>query len=201
MKDLGTLTCQVETRMPTPYGHLRIRAYSTLEDDPQPHMVLIKDPVDMSRPVLVRIHSECMTGDVFGSQRCDCGDQLDRSMEMISQEGGILIYLRQEGRGIGIINKLKAYNLQDDGSDTAEANTHLGFEVDGRSFDVAVGILMDLGAKAIRLLTNNPSKISAFDRSPVRLIERVPLEITPHHENKKYLETKKNVMGHLLKLR
>lgn len=150
---------------------------------------------------MIRIHSECLTGDIFGSQRCDCGPQLIRSLELIGERGGVLLYLRQEGRGIGIINKLKAYQLQDQGDNTAEANTHLGFKVDERTYEEALIILEDLGIKEVDLLTNNPEKIKIFENSPIKLHKRIPLEITPIRSNKRYLETKKTVMGHLLDLK
>jgi GTP cyclohydrolase II len=196
---MSEIKLQVESKLPTPYGDFRIRAYSESPDDLQPHIAMIKDPIHVEEAVLVRIHSECMTGDLFGSYRCDCGEQLMHSVDVIGENGGVLIYLRQEGRGIGIINKLKAYNLQDDGVDTAEANTHLGFEVDSRSFEDAVYILRSLSIQRIKLLTNNPLKVKAFDKSTIDVVERIPLEIAPHSQNRKYLETKKTVMGHLLR--
>ncbi|MEP7320990.1 MAG: GTP cyclohydrolase II [Saprospiraceae bacterium] len=191
----------VESSIPTAYGDFEIIAYAEDEHELTPHLALVKGHLDHNKPILTRIHSECLTGDVFGSQRCDCGPQLIRSLELIGKSGGVLLYLRQEGRGIGIINKLKAYQLQDQGIDTAAANIHLGFKVDERSYEEAIIILKDLGIDKINLLTNNPEKISAFKDSPVELIERIPLEITPLRSNKKYLETKKNLMGHLLDLK
>lgn len=191
----------VESSIPTAYGDFKIIAYAENEHELTPHLALVKGHLDHSKPILTRIHSECLTGDVFGSQRCDCGPQLIKSLELIGKSGGVLLYLRQEGRGIGIINKLKAYQLQDQGIDTAAANIHLGFKVDERSYEEAIIILKDLGIDKIKLLTNNPEKISAFKDSPVELIERIPLEITPLRSNKKYLETKKNLMGHLLDLK
>lgn len=176
-------------------------AYSDSPEDNSPHFAIVSEHFDPFQPVLVRVHSECITGDLFGSHRCDCGEQLQKSLELISKEGGVLIYLRQEGRGIGIINKLKAYNLQDQGINTVDANTHLGFEADERTYETAIVILKDLGIKKIRLLTNNPSKLTAFEHSDVEVIERIPLEITPREENRYYLETKKSLMGHILKLR
>jgi 3,4-dihydroxy 2-butanone 4-phosphate synthase/GTP cyclohydrolase II len=191
----------VESSIPTPYGEFKIIAYAEDEHDLTPHLALVKESSDGKKGVLTRIHSECLTGDIFGSQRCDCGPQLIKSLELIGKAGGILLYLRQEGRGIGIINKLKAYQLQDKGIDTAAANTHLGFKVDERTYEEALVILKDLGIKEIRLLTNNPEKINIFKGSAVKLIERIPLEIAPLRSNKKYLETKKNIMGHLLDLK
>jgi 3,4-dihydroxy 2-butanone 4-phosphate synthase/GTP cyclohydrolase II len=172
--------------------------YADEENDPTPHIALISENTDISKPTLVRIHSECMTGDVFGSLRCDCGEQLDEALSIIGKRGGIVVYLRQEGRGIGLINKMKAYNLQDHGYDTAEANIKLGFEVDSRKFNIAVEILKDLGVTSLQLLTNNPIKMSSFKGSGIKMVGRVPLEVKPHKENEKYLRTKKEVMGHLI---
>lgn len=149
---------------------------------------------------MVRIHSECMTGDVFHSRRCDCGEQLAKAIEMAAENGGVVIYLRQEGRGIGLINKLKAYNLQDTGLNTADANTHLGFDVDGRQYDLAVEILNDLGIRRIHLLTNNPLKIEAIEHSDIEIVSRIPLVIEPKKENHSYLKTKRELMGHLLNI-
>ncbi len=174
-------------------------AYATSPDDPTPHVAMVHEKFDPSGPVLVRIHSECMTGDLFGSHRCDCGEQLDESLHLAAQRGGVVIYLRQEGRGIGLINKLKAYNLQDQGLNTADANTHLGFEVDARQYDLAVEIMKDLGIRQIHLLTNNPEKIEAIEHSDVEIVSRVPLIIPPRNENRAYLETKRALMGHLLR--
>ncbi len=162
-----------------------------------PHLALVHETMDNQGPVLVRIHSECMTGDLFGSKRCDCGEQLDKALELAAENGGVVIYLRQEGRGIGLINKLKAYNLQDKGLDTIQANTHLGFEADEREYDIAIKILKDLGIKAICLLTNNPDKIEAIEHSAIHIVHRVPLVIQPKTENLQYLETKRKEMGHL----
>lgn len=141
-----------------------------------------------------------MTGDVFGSRRCDCGDQLQTALEMVSDKGGVVIYLRQEGRGIGLINKLKAYNLQDMGFNTIDANTHLGFDADARQYDAAISILLDLGIREIELITNNPGKVEALKDSPVRVTNRIPLIIPPHDSDREYLLTKQQLMGHLLGL-
>lgn len=190
---------QVQAYLPTDWGNFNIIAYATSPDDLTPHVALVHENLDTARPVLVRIHSECMTGDVFHSRRCDCGEQLDRALELAAEQGGVVIYLRQEGRGIGLINKLKAYNLQDKGFDTASANTHLGFEVDARQYDLAVEILHDLGIRQIRLLTNNPLKIEALENAGIEVISREPLIIEPKAENAAYLRTKRELMGHLLK--
>lgn len=173
-------------------------AYASDEGERMPHIALIAEPLDTSKPVLVRIHSECLTGDLFGSKRCDCGEQLSVSMDMIAEQNGVLIYLRQEGRGIGLINKLKAYQLQDTGLNTADANLHLGFEIDSRAYDIAIQILLELEVKEIDLLTNSPDKISAFDDTPLSISRRIPLVIEAQPENKYYLDTKKELMGHLL---
>ena len=195
-----SLKAQAASIIPMEQGVFKMIAYSDDPEDMSPHFAIVGEHFDPFQPVLVRVHSECITGDLFGSHRCDCGEQLEKSLELISKEGGVLIYLRQEGRVIGIINKLKAYNIQDQGVNTVDANTHLGFEADERTYETAIEILQDLGIKKIRLLTNNPSKLTAFEHSDVEVIERLPLEITPRKENRYYLETKKSLMGHLLKL-
>ncbi len=189
---------QVSVFLPTDWGNFNIYAFADREDEPTPHLILAHENMDVSKPVLVRIHSECMTGDMFHSRRCDCGEQLDKALELAADQGGAVIYLRQEGRGIGLINKLKAYNLQDKGLNTADANTHLGFEVDARQYDLAVEILKDLGIKQIYLLTNNPLKIEAIENSEIEVVGRVPLIIAPKKENHSYLKTKRELMGHLL---
>lgn len=166
-----------------------------------PHLALVHEDFDPAHPVLIRIHSECITGDLFGSARCECGEQLHKSMELTGKAGGIVLYLRQEGRGIGIINKLKAYNLQDLGYNTIEANEHLHLPVDARTYDVAVQMLQAIGVGQIRLLTNNPGKIEAFDNSPVEVVERIPLVVDPKPENLEYLRTKQREMGHLIKVK
>jgi GTP cyclohydrolase II len=194
------LVRQVESHIPTAYGEFRIIAYAENELDPSPHIALVRGPIDIQADILVRIHSECLTGDIFGSERCDCGPQLHKALDMIGAQGGILLYLRQEGRGIGIINKLRAYQLQDQGIDTAAANTHLGFKIDERSYEEAVMILEDLGVRKLNLLTNNPEKIKAFSQGTIQLKERIPLVIEPVSANEHYLLTKKNIMGHLLDL-
>lgn len=165
-----------------------------------PHIAMVREKTDVSKTVLVRIHSECMTGDVFGSLRCDCGEQLHEAMRRIGEEGGVIIYLRQEGRGIGLINKMKAYNLQDEGLNTAEANLHLGFEIDEREYDIAIKMLKDLNVTSIKLMTNNPEKVVSFASSGIELVDRVPLEIKPHQENLQYLKTKQTLMGHMINL-
>ncbi len=189
---------QSEATIPTPWGEFLLQAYAEEQDQSMPHLAIIsKDLNPSTDPVLVRIHSECLTGDLFGSKRCDCGEQLERSLDLIAQNQGIVIYLRQEGRGIGLINKLKAYQLQDEGMNTADANVHLGLEIDEREYEVAIEILKALEIKSIRLLTNNPEKISAIEKSDIVLTERVPLVIKPKKENLNYYKTKKEVMGHM----
>ncbi len=184
--------------MPTEFGKFKILAYAADAEALIPHIVLLSSEFDPSQVNYVRIHSECMTGDIFGSYRCDCGAQLQMAMAMAYENKGMVIYLRQEGRGIGIINKLKAYNLQEDGLDTVEANTHLGFEADSRIYQDALDILTDLGVSKIHLITNNPEKVKAFENSNIEVVSRVPLMIPPRAENLKYYQTKKDVMGHSL---
>jgi len=191
---------QAEARIPTRLGNFTMIAYAASANERMPHLALLAEDFDPSKPVPVRIHSECMTGDVFGSRRCDCGEQLDASLRIAAERGGLVIYLRQEGRGIGLINKLKAYNLQDLGLNTAEANTHLGFDVDARQYECAVFILQDLGIRAVELITNNPDKEEALRRSPIEVSGRIPLVIQPHADNRDYLVTKQELMGHLLGL-
>jgi GTP cyclohydrolase II len=190
---------QAEALMPTEWGVFRLLAYARRSDDPLPHLALVADNFDEKhQPTLLRIHSECMTGDVFHSNRCDCGQQLDFAMQQVAKEGGIVIYLRQEGRGIGLINKLKAYQLQDEGLNTAEANLHLGFEADGRTYQDAVTILKDLNIETVNLLTNNPLKVKALQDAGIKVAQRLPIIIEPKAENSFYLSTKKDLMGHLL---
>jgi GTP cyclohydrolase II len=188
----------VESRLPTKYGGFIILAFEGDVDD-MPHLALVSDKFvkGSEATVPVRVHSECMTGDVFASSRCDCGEQLASSMIQLHKEGGILIYLRQEGRGIGLVEKMKAYNLQDKGQDTYEANVNLGHPEDGRSFIPAVEILRYLEVKSINLLTNNPDKVGAFeDVEDINVIERLPLEVGLDPENEEYLEAKRLVKGH-----
>ena len=188
---------QEETFIPTKWGDFRMLAYGE-EGEYSPHIAFIHG--ELTGPVLTRIHSECITGDVFGSVRCDCGEQLDYAMEKIGKEGGILIYLRQEGRGIGILNKMQAYNLQDQGLDTVEANLQLGFHADDRSYEEALYIYRDLNITQVRLMTNNPEKLAAFEGSGIEVVSREPVLIPPRSENKGYLLTKKSSMGHMLDL-
>lgn len=186
--------------IPTPWGEFNMVAFSESDEDWMPHLALIHKDAKPSGPVLVRLHSECITGDLFGSKRCDCGEQLAEALRLAAEQGGVVLYLRQEGRGIGIINKLKAYNLQDKGMNTVDANLHLGLEVDARQYNIAIEMLQELGIEKINLLTNNPEKISAFDDADIEVITRVPLIIKPQKENFDYLKTKQDEMGHLFKL-
>jgi 3,4-dihydroxy 2-butanone 4-phosphate synthase/GTP cyclohydrolase II len=166
------------------------------------HIALVKGEIDSDKPVLVRVHSECLTGDVFGSMRCDCGEQLEAALQMISQEGtGVLLYIRQEGRGIGLLNKLKAYELQDQGHDTVEANEILGFQPDLRNYGIGAQILVDIGVRKMRLLTNNPKKMVGLQGYGLSILEQVPIEMTPNEHNERYLSCKKLKMGHLLELK
>jgi 3,4-dihydroxy 2-butanone 4-phosphate synthase / GTP cyclohydrolase II len=186
--------------LPTRLGDFRLFAYRS-EVTHEEHLALVHGEISEEEPVLVRVHSQCLTGDVFGSARCDCGEQLDLAMEKIIEAGkGVFLYLLQEGRGIGLINKLKAYELQDQGHDTVSANEKLGFPPDIRNYGVGCQILRDLGVRRMRLMTNNPSKYVAIDGYGLEIVERVPLEVHPTDRSRKYLEAKKNKMGHLLKL-
>ena len=190
----------VTTDLPTNYGEFRIALFESVLDQDH-HVALVLGDVTTPDPVLVRVHSQCLTGDVLGSLRCDCGTQRDRALEMIRDEGrGVFLYMRQEGRGIGLANKLKAYHLQDQGLDTVEANVKLGFRPDERDFGIGAQILSDLGLSKIRLLTNNPRKRVGITGFGLEVVERVPLQIPSNPRNRHYLETKKNKLGHLLEL-
>ena len=187
----------VETTLPTAYGEFQLLAYESLLDG-QTHMALVLGDVRQT-PVLVRVHSQCLTGDIFHSWRCDCGPQLESALKLIQKEGrGVIVYLRQEGRGIGLVNKLKAYALQDKGLDTVEANQALGFSPDLRDYGIGAQILADLGLTEIRLMTNNPRKVVGLEGFGLKLVERVPLEIPPTPANAKYLKAKREKLGHLL---
>ena len=192
------MTIQAEANVPTEYGNFRMMAFSDQENDWMPQMVLVAENTDFSKPINVRFHSECITGEVFHSKKCECGQQLDSAMQYIHENGGIIIYLRQEGRNIGIINKLKAYALQENGLDTVEANLQLGLPADDRDFNIAIDILKILGVSKINLLTNNPEKIKYVENSDIQLVERIPLQIKANEISESYLKTKKDYFGHLL---
>ena len=188
-----------DARIPTKYGEMNAVSYRSLVDTDE-HVALVKGNINSDAPVLVRVHSECLTGDVFGSLRCDCGEQMQMSIQMIGEEqgSGVFLYMRQEGRGIGIHNKLKAYNLQDQGLDTVDANVELGFAPDLRHYGVGAQILVDLGVRKIRLLTNNPKKVVGLESFGLDIVERIPILSNPNDENKNYLDTKRDRLGHIL---
>ena len=192
---------RVEVNLPTEFGFFCVHAYRSKlqDDDAHTHVALVKGDILGTDPVLVRVHSECFTGDIFGSLRCDCGPQLHAALSMIEREGaGVLLYMRQEGRGIGLLNKLRAYRLQDEGLDTVDANVALGFPPDLRDYGTGAQILMDLGLRRIRLLTNNPKKVIGLGGYGLEIVDRVPLVIEPNEYNERYMRTKELRMGHVL---
>lgn len=195
-----TVHREVAARIPTRHGTFQLMLFTTSNDNKE-HMALIMGDVKGKEGVIVRVHSECFTGDVLGSLRCDCGEQLDRAMQLVAQaKQGVILYLRQEGRGIGLLDKLRAYNLQDEGLDTVEANIKLGHQPDERDYTVAALMLRDLGVRSINLITNNPKKISDLRELGVMVRQRTPIEMPPRPENVRYLRTKAKRMDHLLQL-
>jgi 3,4-dihydroxy 2-butanone 4-phosphate synthase/GTP cyclohydrolase II len=200
MKSERLIERLVTTRLPTRHGEFILHLYRGILDGKE-HIALVKGEISRDRPTLVRVHSECLTGDVFGSSRCDCNEQLNTALRMIEKAGnGVLVYMRQEGRGIGLANKLKAYRLQDEGLDTVEANEKLGFRPDLRDYGFGAQILRDLGIGKIRLLTNNPKKVVGLGGYGLDIVERVPLEMGPNPHNERYLQTKRDKLGHLILL-
>ena len=192
------VTKVAETGLPTPFGTFKLFGFES-EDKSENVLALVMGDPTPEEPTLVRIHSQCLTGDVFGSERCDCGDQLHFALDTIGRLGtGIVIYQLQEGRGIGLMNKLLAYQLQDSGHDTVEANHHLGFEADQRNYDLCAAVLRHFGMTHVRLMTNNPQKFDALASAGIQVVERIPIEIAPSDSTKKYLKTKKAKLGHLL---
>ncbi|MBX7046709.1 MAG: bifunctional 3,4-dihydroxy-2-butanone-4-phosphate synthase/GTP cyclohydrolase II [Ignavibacteria bacterium] len=188
----------VDSNLPTRFGDFKISLYRSYVDNKE-HIAMVKGEIDSNKPVLVRVHSECLTGDIFGSLKCDCRDQLIHSLKIIEENGnGVLLYMRQEGRGIGLFNKLKAYNLQEQGRDTVEANVELGFKPDLRDYGIGAQILRDLGVKKINLLTNNPKKVVGLNAYGLEIVERTPIEIKANKANINYLKTKRDKMGHLI---
>ena len=198
-KEIPMIKEMARIDFPNKYGRFRLCMFENKFSPGLPHIALVKGTIDSEVPVLVRVHSECFTGDIFGSLRCDCGNQLEESMHIIEREGmGILLYMRQEGRGIGLINKIKAYSLQDQGHDTVTANQELGLKSDLREYGIGAQILHSLGVRKMRLLTNNPRKIVGLEGFDLEVVERVPIEIEANSINKKYLKTKRDKMGHIL---
>ena len=192
------LKLQAESNVPTQFGEFRMMAFSEDDKNWMPHMALIAKDTDLEKPTNVRIHSECITGEVFHSKKCECGEQLDSAMKYMQENGGIILYLRQEGRNIGIINKLKAYALQENGLDTVQANLQLGLPADNRDFSAAIDMLEQIGVKSVNLMTNNPEKIKFIKDSNIGYNSRIPLQIKSNEASASYLKTKRDYFGHLL---
>ena len=192
------LKLQAESNVPTQFGEFRMMAFSEDDKNWMPHMALIAKDTDLEKPTNVRIHSECITGEVFHSKKCECGEQLDSAMKYMQENGGIILYLRQEGRNIGIINKLKAYALQEKGLDTVQANLQLGLPAGDRDFSVAIDMLEQIGVKSVNLMTNNPEKIKFIKDSNIAYNSRIPLQIKSNEASASYLKTKRDYFGHLL---
>jgi 3,4-dihydroxy 2-butanone 4-phosphate synthase/GTP cyclohydrolase II len=200
LKNESIITKDVQVKMPTEWGNFDLVAYRQTTND-QEHLALIKGTWEKDEPVLVRVHSSCLTGDIFGSCRCDCGPQLHKAMEMIEKEGkGVIVYMNQEGRGIGLLNKLKAYKLQEEGKDTVEANEELGFKSDERDYGVGAQILRDLGITKIKLMSNNPKKRAGLIGYGLEIVDNVAIEIQSNEHNKFYLQTKRDKLGHSIKV-
>lgn len=200
MQEHLSVTKEVEAKLPTKYGDFKVIAFSE-KNSSKCHLALIKGDITTDEPMLIRVHSECLTGDALGSRKCDCGEQYEAAMEMIAKEKrGILLYMRQEGRGIGLLNKLKAYNLQDQGLDTVEANLALGFKEDMRDYKISADMLKILGISDVRLITNNPAKIEGLEKNNIKVIERVPIQMPLNKNDEFYLKTKKEKMNHILNI-